>query len=349
MTCGRRTLSSFDGVCASTAELEIAQEAMGPVESELREGLERYWEVADRILAGSGIQLAPPVPEYTSLTRNFFSALFLYSYIRAQIPADRRILYVAVNQCLRGMVTGCDNILDSEYKMTLDTDLPAAGTRFRSVLDIMVSDRVLFEILLEYGDRHRLSADLMKRASAASLRALTRSGAQEASEEAGIGEDRLSPEEVLTRVHHFKTGLLFQCTWAIPHILEGSLYQEEDLMKDALYRIGIGCQIMDDLVDLTRDVKTRRHNYVASLVHHGACGSAKKTLQDAGNLPDSPVPFFSEHRDLLQEAHAEGSRHLRDGLTRLFSAGHQGLVNWAEAFITERIGVRQIIAAVEQG
>jgi hypothetical protein len=41
------------------------------------------------------------------------------------------MVYVAVNQCLRGMVTGCDNLLDDAIKPTLNTDLPEDLRRAR--------------------------------------------------------------------------------------------------------------------------------------------------------------------------------------------------------------------------
>jgi hypothetical protein len=93
------------------------------LEEELSSALSRYWSTAARILQGSGIHLVNPGPAFFSLENNFFSTLFLYSYHRMNIPKPRRILYATVNQCLRGMVTGCDNLLDDEYKKTLDTDL----------------------------------------------------------------------------------------------------------------------------------------------------------------------------------------------------------------------------------
>ena len=103
------------------------------------------------------------------MENNFFSALFLYSYHRAGIARSRRIIYAIVNQCLRGLVTGCDNILDDEYKKTLETDLPEQGVRFRSVVDIMVSDRVLFEILLGEFKNDGLDYSKVSKANAAFL------------------------------------------------------------------------------------------------------------------------------------------------------------------------------------
>lgn len=100
------------------------------LEDELHDALSLYWEAATRILEGSGIQLIQPEIKAFALRKQFFSALFLYSYHQADISPPRRILYAAANQCLRGIVAGCDNLLDDEYQKTLETDLPTKATRF---------------------------------------------------------------------------------------------------------------------------------------------------------------------------------------------------------------------------
>ena len=315
---------------------------MSSLEGELREGLQLYWQTAGRILAESGVRLASPGKAYFSLESNFFSALFLYSYVRAGIPAGRRALYAAVNQCLRGMVTGCDNLLDNEYKMTLDTDLPAGGRKFRSILDIMVSDRVLFEILLDYCRSSGASIDLVSQAGTASLHALTRSGAQEASEEEGISK-RLSPEDVLARVHHFKTGILFQCPWAIPSIIEGNRDLANGPLSRALYMIGMGCQIMDDVVDLVEDIRNRRHNYVASLVEH--CSDARPGLRLQELSAGSAAAFYDEFPEVGRAAYATALDYLENGLSGLFTDADRFMVPQAVTFIARRIGVDRVLSA----
>lgn len=165
------------------------------------------------------------------------------------------------------MVTGCDNIMDDEYKETLVTDLPGRSLRFRSVLDIMVSDRILCQMLFKNFMEKSMSGPQFLDAIAASISALTRSAAQEASEEGGV-DSVLPPEQVLETVHHFKTGLLFMCSWSVPRIIENCSNPAIDFLLDGLYKIGLGCQVMDDIVDLLRDVKERRHNFVASLIYY---------------------------------------------------------------------------------
>ncbi len=307
---------------------------------ELYSGLSMYWSTAEIILQGSGIKLLNPPDGFYSLDKNFFSTLFLYSYHRAHIPRSRRILYVAINQCLRGMVTGCDNILDDEYKRTLETDLPQQGFRFRSVLDIMVSDRVLFEILLKFWQKRELSYDQVLSASSESLRALTRSGAQEASEEDGIGKI-LEPSAVLQSVHHYKTGILFQCPWAVPLALETIEKKSVSFLLEALYQIGMGCQIMDDMVDLYADLKHKNHNYVVSLIYHGSDHAEQHQLQTLmtstsrlgeksnllHNFPAAKIRARTEARDFLES-----------GLKVLFPEQHRSSVETAISFMARRIG-----------
>ncbi len=310
------------------------------IENELAAGLAKYWKIAERILQDSGVRLLPPHPEYFAPSRNFFSLLFLYSYHRATLPAHRRILYVAINQCLRGMVTGCDNILDDEYKKTLSTDLPENATRMRSVLDIMVSDRVLYELLMDACRKDELTLNQVATAGAASLRALTQSGAEEAGEEGGI-DTRLSPEEIINKIHHYKTALLFQCVWAIPESIEPLTSEIITPLKQALYEIGMGCQIFDDMVDLYSDILNRRHNYVASLIYHAASDKNR-------SVPETELFKIAELKKeinlitLFPEAKKAAARtasgFLEKGLNALFVKEHKTLIQPAIQFIAQQIG-----------
>ncbi len=328
------------------------QRALGPLATlgdELSEALSLYWSTAEKLLRDSEVQLHRPRPEYFAIESNLFSALFLYSYLQAGIDRSRRVFYSAVNQCLRGMVTGCDNLLDDEYKQTLDTDLPREATRFRSVLDIMVSDRVLFDLLLDSHQRGELTDAKLRSASAISLHGLLSSGVQEAGEEAGI-TDRLSPDEVLGTVHHYKTGLLFQSPWSLPALLEDIDAEILDRTNRALYQLGIGCQILDDMVDLARDLRMKRHNYAASLIYHDSDHGEQAHLQNW--LQE--LPAGENQSDLLlafPRARQRAARKARDcldaGMRDLFMEEHLQLAQPVVEMLIERIGAdRFMIDAV---
>ena len=315
-------------------------EPLDVLQRELSAGLETYWTAAGHILEGSGITLRDPSQDFFAINKNFFSALFLYSYHRAAIPPARRILYVAVNQCLRGMVTGCDNLLDDEYKKTLETDLPEYGHRFRSILDIMVSDRVLFQILLVSGPEHRLTHEQVLSASAASLQALGRSGAQESSEEIGVHEI-LSPKDVLEKVHHFKTGMLFECVWAVPLVIEAIEKAAVSHLLEALYKIGMGCQILDDMVDFYSDLQQKRHNYIVSLIYHQSSPDARRRLLEMArrNLSrGGRRTALNEFPKARSAGEQKALGYLESGLKLLLREDHQFLVPPAIEFMVRQIG-----------
>jgi len=313
---------------------------------ELQEALSLYWDIATQVLHKSGINVLPPDPEYFSIERNFFSALFLYSYFRAGISESRRVLYTAMNQCLRGMVTGCDNILDNEYKKMIETNLSKQATRFRSILDIMVSDRVLFAILLKAYLDHNLDFDQIQTASFESLRTLAKSGAQEASEEGGISEI-LRPENILEEIHHYKTGILFQSPWALPEIIENQNLKDTFGMKNALYQIGMGCQILDDIADLAMDILMNRHNFVVSLIRHGNNAKESKILESllaSENRIEKNQNILDRFPDAGSAAAATALEFLETGTKALFAENHHFMVNISISFIVKRIGADRFLS-----
>ena len=78
-----------------------------PLNQELQKALSLYWDIAAQILNKSGINVLPPEPEYFSIEKNFFSALFLYSYFRAGIPQiQKNFICGSESMPCGGMVTG---------------------------------------------------------------------------------------------------------------------------------------------------------------------------------------------------------------------------------------------------
>jgi hypothetical protein len=313
---------------------------------DLQSALSLYWKTAAEVLHGGGISLLDPPKGFLLLENNFFSAMFMYSYYRLGIPRPRRILYATINQSFRGMVTGCDNLLDDEYKRTLETDLPAKAWRFRSVLDIMVSEHVLFNLIVSASRRGEIPEDRLLPAVNAALRALTRSGAQEAGEEGGTME-ALPPETILKAIHHYKTGILFQSPWGVPAEIETLDERKTGVILEALYRIGMGCQILDDLVDLQRDALQKRHNYVASLIYHHQGPDAWASLRSMARPADSAeglqnlIRLFSEP---IGMAVARSRLYLDSGITALLENPTPDLVQPIIFIFARRIGAEAYLA-----
>ncbi len=345
------------------SESKEMKDTFNGLRENLISALYQYWETATTILRGSGIELKSPPDKYFILEKNFVSYLFLYSFFKAGISESRRILYATVNQCLRAMVTGCDNLLDDEYKMVLDTDLPEEGARFRSVLDIMVSDRVLFDTLNNGCEKKQISRSQVSAASSESLRALAKCGAQEASEESGI-KNIILPEKVLSDVHHYKTGLLFKSPWAVPSIIENMDPGKISKITDALYKIGIGCQILDDMVDLEMDIRMKRHNYVASLIWHGESIDAgnneilsnknrnnknrNKMISLAGKNENTGynTSFILNFPDAKNSAAKKALALLNQGAYELFENKHRFVADVTIRFLTEQIGANRFLPEI---
>ncbi len=327
---------------------QIPDDALAPSEtalfgellSDLSKGLLLYHEKAASILKDSGIRLMDPGPDFAAVEKNFFSFLFLYALHRCGLKGSRKVFYVAVNQCLRGMVTGCDNILDNEYKKTLDTDLPPTGTKFRSIVDIMASDRILFDLLLDRCQREELTLSQVSRAHAASLSALSPSGVSESGEEAGI-EIVLPPKTILEKVHHYKTGVLFLCPLALPCLLEKPDPAAVENVESALYMIGMGCQVMDDIVDFSMDLSMKRHNHMVSLVHHGDSRNELLRLEEirGGQLSGGArPPRAGSFPKALASAVKTADEYLNRGMAALLAPEHRALLTPAVTFLEKRIG-----------
>ena len=58
-----------------------------------------------------------------------------------------------VNQGMRAWVTACDNVLDDEYKEIFDFQTMAEGPKMRSILTVMLAERVISSwVIEEYND-----------------------------------------------------------------------------------------------------------------------------------------------------------------------------------------------------
>lgn len=237
--------------------------------AEQRSALQDYWETAGKTLAGSGVALKPLPKKWTLLRHNYFSVLFIAVFFSLGIPLRRLRLYARLNHCLRAWVTSCDNLLDRELKEMLKTDLPEQAMVFKSVHTLLVTDRVFFSFLLDAVKEGAITGAEGEELLRLSLSCLTESGLEEASEEAGV-DYSLRPDDVLHIIHASKTGRLFTSPLAAPAAL-GDIGEDGKaaLMREGLFRFGLGCQILDDINDIGMDLSDGKFNYLAALILHG--------------------------------------------------------------------------------
>lgn len=261
-------------------------------------------------------RLAPLPRAQLTLQRNLFSTLFQSTYHILGVPPLRRLLYGKLNHLYRVWVTGADNLLDNEDKQVLPLVMPGRSRIMRQVVAIMCADRVLTRLL-----RTAVREDLLPKAAAArlsdlSLHVLLPSAAQEGGEEGGARRD-VTPRALLRDIHRRKTSLLFSAPLAVARALEPGLDRGRlDACQHALESLGLGCQVLDDIRDIARDLLDNRHNYVLALIRQRRFASSRAvlrtlrprlTVEDAihARLPEVVRPAARTARGLLTAALAE--------------------------------------------
>lgn len=250
--------------------------------------------------------------------KNIFSSLFHSVYLLLDLPPAHRALYGRLIHLYRIWVTSADNLLDQEDKIVVPIVMPGHSRVMRQVVSLMAADRVLAELLAEHTASGVLSARQAATLARESLRQLLPSAAQEATEEGGITV-RPDPEHVLQVIHRFKTGLLFNIAFSAPGIVEPTGFSERArTLQSALMNFGLGCQLLDDVRDMGRDLRERRHNYVLSwITHHRPDMLVALTATDSA--PGDRL--YLQAPEAVLPAARRGFAMMRDGLTELGKAG----------------------------
>ena len=112
-----------------------------------------------------------------------------------------------------------------------------------------------------------------------------------------------------------------------------------------LYRVGIGCQIMDDMVDFMSDLRRKRHNYLVSLISHSLDSLEKdrfEALLAPGDRRKVAVDLATDFPGSVFKASEISHRFLESGLGLLFSQRHHFLVKPSIRFLEKRIGVAHL-------
>ena len=222
--------------------------------------------------------LRPLAPELLTLQRNLFSTLFIMAAEASGVAVEKLPVYAMVNQCLRAQLTGCDNLLDDEYKSVIPFDLPGSGFRFRSVLTIMSADTVLARQILSEVTAGRLDEASARKLQAA-LAVLIPSGIEE-HEESGLGDAIPTVASILQQVHPRKTGLLFETPIRVAEKMSDVATERANVVAGALADFGIGCQVVDDLQDVADDLFLGKHNLVVYEAFHGEDPHERQLVAD---------------------------------------------------------------------
>jgi len=250
--------------------------------------------------------------------KNLFSTLFQSVYHLMELPESHRLLYGKLLHLFRIWVTSADNLLDEEDKEVVPMAMPGSARIMRQVVALMAADRVMADLLNEAVEDKVLTSFQRDALSRESLCRLLPSAAQEASEEGGITV-RPPPEEVLEVIHRLKTGLLFNVAFMGPDIVEASANTPRSMrLREGLMDFGLGCQVLDDIRDMARDLLEQRHNVVLSTLAHQDPDLLEQLGQQA-RMPSDRL-YLSAPQAVLPVAR-QGVGLLVSGLQALGDAG----------------------------
>jgi hypothetical protein len=258
--------------------------------------------------------------ELYQFKRNIFSTLFQSMYHVLGISKERRLFYGRLNHLFRVWVTSADNLLDDEDKVVIPLNMPGSSAVMRQVVSIMAADRVLKQIIDDAVLSNVLTRQQGRIVSEKSLQILLPSAAQEASEEGGITE-RPEPDYVVNTIHKLKTGILFLIPLLGPEYIEEKINSSKlNVCKDGLEKFGIGCQILDDIRDISKDFLEKRQNYILSKIEW-ECSFYKETLLRMQKSIDINSNIFTEFPDAVHPGAQKAFDMLTEGLTELDKAG----------------------------
>jgi len=296
--------------------------------SEYREGMRSVYLHLEHIIRTP--ESTPPefsigmdaLPEdFFAARRNIFSTLFQASYRLLKINKQRRLLYAKLNLLFRIWVTSADNLLDNENKIVVPIRIAPCAHIMPQIISIMAADRVLKELLDEAVADNIITLEESSLLATSSLQIILPSAAEEAQEETGI-KNRPDPEYVLNTIHRMKTAILFHIPFLGPESIEHSINPETlNQMKIAYDKIGLGCQLLDDIRDIARDYLEKKHNYILSQIffhNHIAYINRVEQLQD---IEEADNKIYSQFPEVVLPASSLAQSLLREGLFSLNSLG----------------------------
>ena len=287
----------------------------------------RHVEIETRRLLEANLDkayLGPPPPAVSTLKyarRHFFSSLFLAIYRTVGVARERRLFYGVLNHAIRGIVTGTDNLLDDEYKEMLPLAFPERATRFKSVMHILLFDRILFSLLDEAAVAGLISKEQSRMISREVFAAMVPIGAEEASEEGGVSKV-LSPADILASVHMYKGGNLLRLAFVAPLQLEsGGVGLRLKTADRGIFSIGLALQVIDDLTDFYEDLRDHRHNYLVSTIHHEGTLEERAKLAALLGGHGTRAPVEQAFAASAARAMARAIGEALDGFERLHETG----------------------------
>ncbi len=312
--------------------------------------VKNVWDIADNILNNKkdnsffNVELLDLPDEKLSFGKNLFSSLFLSVFHLLDIEQDKRILYGSLNHLFRAWVTSADNLLDNEDKITFDIEMTGDSRVMRQVVVIMLADRIMYKLLDDAVEKKLISRKEAHILSIESLRILLPSASEEGFEEGGLKE-QLSPEFILKEIHPVKTGILFHIPFLAIEKIEKNIDLEKMLLlKNGFMEFGVGCQLLDDIRDITRDYIENRANYFIALLQTKNWEDNKLKLDELCNSTNLDSYVAKEFPETYKQVYELALDKLYYGIDIFEVSGFKGMKSFRKqilTFLIKTLGIKQ--------
>jgi geranylgeranyl pyrophosphate synthase len=194
--------------------------------------------------------------------KNFFSILFLSTFISAGIEKESRIKYGVIIHAIRTIITCTDNILDDEDK----------GTVF---LNAGIDNRVLDGIMLSLLCQKMISDTIRDVVNHKSKSGQIESELLDSICSVAKGETLAAPsrnnqiktpEDIIENIHKKIGGELLRLALVVPLRNEKNLSDPMRYIEAGILKIGLALQMLDDVTDFVEDVNQGKANLLASVI-----------------------------------------------------------------------------------
>ena len=277
------------------------------------------------------------------LQRNFFLILFLSVFEQLGCERARLDLYARLDLCIKGIITAGDNLFDDQNKQMLPLQFSDGGTRFPSILQMLCFTRLVERVLnagVEASTITREQADQFQRSFLTNIASI---GALEGSEESGV--DEIIPvEHMIDKVHRVRGGALFSLAFIAPDLLEDdNIAQTLAIARDAIIKLGVAFQIVDDITDFEFDLTRNSHNILTAYAYHSENEGERaliremlKTKTTDGQVVELAFP------DATQAALKRARDEVRSAFEGLKGTGFWIAPDKADLFVEAIVGIEGV-------
>ena len=230
------------------------------------------------------------ISEKEYLQRNFFSILMLLILETNKIENLRS--HGLIIHSIRNIITTTDNIIDIDNKGNLDI-VKLKNPTLKNVMSLLIAEEILNNELQLLESEHPGSFK-MSEVKTSLLKSIYEIAKGEEIRTI-VDNNYMTYDEVISNVHMKIGGELLAISMLIPFLISGN----NDILnfKDALFKIGMSLQLLDDIVDLEEDIESNTQNAFLSYLLDNSIA-----IQDITNYNNRNKDIQTHYHNLIYSA-----------------------------------------------